>query len=108
MGYKVKTRVRTITQNTTITETDFGGWMCVNTGTAAVEVNKVPLQPSEGLDFTACVPPDTHWDSPIQIVIPTPGGQVTITQLIYKDDKKDSPILQLLKQIAGKTVKFKD
>ena len=102
MGYKVKTRVKVITTNTTINDTDFGGWMCVNTGTAAAEVNKVLLQPGEGLDFTACVPPDTHWDSPIQIAITNPGGQITLTQLIYKDDKKDSPILQLLKQIAGR------
>lgn len=102
MGYKVKTRVKTITQNTTINDKDFGGWMVVNTGSGTIEVNKIPLAPTEGLDFTACVPPDTKWDDAIRIVISTPGGVATLTQLIFKDDKEDSPIVSLLQQILKK------
>lgn len=87
MIYNVKTRIQSYKQNTTITTTDFGGWLVVNTGTGAITVNKVKLQPSEGLDFTQ-LPPNVIWGSPIQIVISEPGGEATLTQLIYKDDKR--------------------
>lgn len=107
MGYKVKTRVKVITANTTINDTDFGGWMCVNTGTAACEVNKVSLQPGEGLDFTACVPPDTHWDSPIQVVITAVGGQITLTQMVYKEEKGEESLMWLLKEWLKRQLKKK-
>ena len=97
MGYDIRKRVKVITENTTITDTDFGGWMCVNTGTGVVEVDKVPLQPTQGLDFTASVRPEDHWKSPIQIVV-NPGGQLILSQLICKDDKKES-CLSLLKEL---------
>ena len=83
MSYKVKTIIRQYTVNTTITDLEFGGWMAVNTGTDDVMVNKILLEPGEGLDFTQ-LPPDVVWDSPIQIVIVNAGGEVTLTQLQYK------------------------
>ena len=70
-------------QNTTVTDNDFSGWLAVNTGTGKVEIDKIPLDPQMGLDFTA-LSPDVIWDSPIQIVILEEGGQVTLTQLMYK------------------------
>lgn len=85
--YKGKVRVKIISTNTTINDTDFSGWVAINTGTGAVEVNKVTLQPSEGLDFSQ-LQPNVHWDSPIQIVILEDGGQVTLHQLIYKEIKQ--------------------
>ena len=86
MGYRVRTRTKEITANTTINDMDFAGWMCVNTGSATVEVNKIPLAPTEGLDFTACIPPDSVWEEPIKIVV-TPGGKLTLMQLLFREDK---------------------
>lgn len=86
MKYTVKTRVRSYTQNTTITEQDFGGWQAVNTGTDDVMVNKITLEPGQGLDYTH-LDPEVRWTEPIKIVIINAGGEVTLTQLLYKEVK---------------------
>lgn len=87
MNYSVKTKLQVYRENVTITTNDFGGWLVVNTGTGTIQVNKITLQPSEGLDFTH-LHPTVRWSSPIQIVITEPGGEATLTQLIYKEDKR--------------------
>lgn len=92
--YKGKKRVKVFDANATVTDTDFSGWLAVNTGTADVVVDKTTLQPGDGLDFLA-IHPDVKWDSPIQIVIPTPGGQVTLHQMIYKE---------IVKAVSGFTI----
>lgn len=110
MGYDIRKRVKVITESTTITDNDFGGWMVVNTGTADIEVDKVTLQPSQGLDFTASVPPSAHWRTPIQIVITNPGGQAVLSQMICKEEKNESSqpwykktsIVDLIKSILNK------
>ena len=85
MGKTVKTRVRVITENTTITDQDFSGWLAINTGSGNVQVNKVVLQPREKLDFLTAIPSDCRWDDEIQIVILAGGGEVTLTQLLFKN-----------------------
>ena len=101
MPYKTKNRIKVFTQNATVNDTDFSGWMAVNTGTADVQVNKITLEPQQGLDFMQAVPADSTWDSPIQIVILAAGGEVTLTQLIHKEQKDDS-VISLLRQILRK------
>lgn len=83
--YKAKIRTKVITENTTVYDTDFSGWLAVNTGTVDVYINKILVPSGKGLDFTA-VSPDVIWDSPIQFVVPT-GGEVVLTQMIYKEVK---------------------
>lgn len=84
--YKLKKRIRVITTNTTITDTDFSDWMAVNTGTQPVVVDKIALQPTEGIPFMG-LKPYVKYDSPIQVIIPQAGGEVTLWQLIYKEDR---------------------
>ena len=107
MGWNVKKRTKVIEQNTTITDTDFGGWMAVNIGTEDVEIDKVVLQPREGVSFLD-IPADAHWGTPIQINVPAPGapvgGKVILSQLIYKEDEDRSiPTLlrDILKRVKG-------
>lgn len=83
MEYTVKTRSEVYKQNATVNPSDFGGWLCVNSGTGSVQVMKITLAPGEGLDLTT-LPPDVRWDSPIPIVILETGGEVTLVRLIYK------------------------
>ena len=85
--YKAKSRIQVFTTNTTVTDTDFADWQAINTGTADVQVNKITLEPGQGLPFMK-MQPDVLWDSPIQIVILADGGEVTLTQIIYKEIKQ--------------------
>lgn len=106
MAYEIRKRVKVITENTTITDTDFGGWMCVNVGTGTVEVDKVPLEQYQGLDFTAAVQPGDYWKSPIQIIVNT-NGKLILSQLICKVDKlekakEEKSVYSLLKTALKK------
>lgn len=83
MAYTVKTRSEIYKENATVNPSDFGGWLCVNSGTGSVQVLKTTLAPGEGLDFTS-LNPDVLWDTPIPIVILEAGGEVTLHRLIYK------------------------
>jgi|GEM_PF-2560943 len=87
MRYSVKNRIKTFRENTTVTDTDFTDWEAVNTGTANVQVNKITLEPGQGLPYKK-LQPNVVWESPIQIVILAAGGEVTLTQLIYKEVKE--------------------
>ena len=85
--YKVSARVIDITANTKIMpENNFGGWLAVNTGTAAASVMGYELQPGEGLDFTQAVPAGSIWDTPIEIRINT-GAVIRLTRLQCKEIK---------------------
>lgn len=68
--------------STSVVPDGFGGWMAVNVGTAACEVNGFPLQPGEGLDFTN-LHPEVLWNSPIKIVISNVGGKIRMSQIKY-------------------------
>lgn len=83
MDYRVTNRVKVFKENATINDTDFAGWLCVNTGTGKIQVNKVTLQPTEGLDFTKAVPAGSLWNSPIQITMLEEGGEAVLIQLLY-------------------------
>ena len=101
MAYKTKRRIKVFTANTTVNDTDFSGWMAVNTGTTPVEVERIRLQPDMGLNLLQAVPKDSTWDSPIQIVVPE-GGEVTLYQLIHKEIADDNSLLFLLRKILRK------
>ena len=103
MGLQARKRVKVITSNTTITDRDFCDWSAVNIGTAPVEVDKVELQPREGLPFMS-ISPEARWESPISINFPTPGGKVVLMQLIYKDDA-DKSTPSILRDIWGRIKK---
>lgn len=80
----VQTRRDILTQDTTIRDDAFGGWLAVNTGASNVEVLGIPLAPGERLDFTR-LHPDVLWTSPI--FIKCTGSQVTLIRLQYKEPK---------------------
>ena len=88
MMWKAKTRIKVLTGNTTIYDTDFSGWLAVNNGNTDVTINRVTVPPGKGLDYTN-IRPYVLWDSPIQFIIPA-GGEVVLQQLIYKDVKQKS------------------
>ena len=81
---KVSARTESFSASTTIMPQDnYGGWMCVNIGTAAATVLGYSLQPGEGFDMTKAVPAGVKWDTPIQIEI-TPGAIVRVMRLQFK------------------------
>lgn len=83
--YTVKTRTDVVRENIALTNNAYGGWLAVNSGVDAVIVNGITLLPGEVLDFTKLAP-DVIWDEPIKIVTNnTPGNQVTVTRLVYKE-----------------------
>lgn len=88
MRYKVTTRTETIRQNTKLDDTKYGGWLCVNTGTAPVTVLGIELQPSEGLDFTSALQPGDIWVKPIDITVQA-GGELRLVRMIYQPISED-------------------
>lgn len=82
-NWRITSQTKTIEENTRLNEDKFGGWMCVNIGTAIVKVMGYELQPGEGLDFLNAVPAGSIWNSAIDIVV-NPGGKLQITRLQYK------------------------
>ena len=82
---EARKRTQIITESTVITDTDFSGWMAVNTGNANVIVDDVELQPTQGLNFLTAIPPTKKYLTPIRVQIPTPGGRVILSQLIFSD-----------------------
>lgn len=81
--WKAASKVIDYTESTSVVPDGFGGWMAVNTGTAAAEVNGYSLQPGEGLDFTN-LHPEVEWNSPIKIVLQNTGAKIRMTQIKYK------------------------
>lgn len=79
--YTVNTRRDVLTEDTTIRDNTFGGWMAVNTGAANVKVLGITLAPGERLDYTH-LRPEVLWISPI--FIECSGSQVTLIRLQYK------------------------
>lgn len=85
MRYTVSATNIDITKNMTIRpEKIYGGWMCVNQGTAVATVMGYELQPGEGLNFLDAVAPGSSWDTPIQVVL-SAGAKVRMTRLQYKE-----------------------
>ena len=83
--YTVSATAQDIKESTTLMpEKKYGGWMCVNTGTAIANVLGYDLQPGEGLDFMDAVPAGSSWATPIKIII-NAGATVRITRLQYKE-----------------------
>lgn len=79
--YTVQTRRDVFTQDTTIRDNTFGGWIAVNTGASNVEVLGISLAPGERLDYSR-LHPDVVWTSPI--FIKCSGSQVTLIRMHYK------------------------
>ena len=72
--YTVQTRRDVFTQDTTIRDNTFGGWL-------AVEVLGISLAPGERLDYSR-LHPDVLWTSPI--FIKCSGSKVTLIRMHYK------------------------
>lgn len=81
--YKLNAKSQDILSNTTLMPQNFGGWLCVNTGTANATVDGYTLAPGEGLDFTN-IPAEVVWNTPIQIVLAS-GAKVRITRFLYSE-----------------------
>ena len=83
MLYTTKLRAETITTNTRLNDTKYGGWLAINIGTAEVSVYGVPLQPGEGLssESIAHLNPGDLWQEPIDITVNT-GGAVRFIRSI--------------------------
>lgn len=92
MKYIVKTQTLTVTDNTTFSPEDFGGWSAVNTGNVPAIVDGILLDPAgplAGVDYTT-LPPNVVWGKAITIRFTSPTGkkQVILTRLKYSEKKK--------------------
>lgn len=86
--YKVRTSSRDISENTTISPSNFGGWLIVNNGTTGnVYVDGYKLEPGDGLNMTD-LHPDVIWDQPIRVIIDS-GAIARFTSLRYTEVKKE-------------------
>lgn len=83
--YSVKVRQDVVTQNTTFNDTQYGGWLAVNTGNVDIKVDNYTLQPGDGIDLTS-LDPSVVYESPIRIQVPT-GGECVLTRMLYKEKK---------------------
>ena len=81
---KVQAVAQTYTESAVLTPDNFGGWMCVNIGSAAATVMGYPLAPGEGLDFLRVG--ENRWISNITMDIPA-GAAIRITRLRFSEDK---------------------
>lgn len=84
MNYTVQTRRDVLTQDTTIRDNTFGGWLAVNTGAADVKVLGITLAPGERLDYSR-LHPNVIWTSPI--LIKCAGSEVTLIRMQYQPTK---------------------
>ena len=84
-NYGIKLRAETITQNVTLTDTIYGGWLAQNIGSAPVTVYGIELLPSEGLSSQSIVQMNTGdlWQEPIPITVQS-GGAVRLLRSIAK------------------------
>ena len=82
---KVTAVVKTYTSSEVLAPDNYGGWMCVNIGSAQATVMGYPLAPGEGLDFLQVG--NTTWLSTITMDIPA-GAAIRITRLRFTEDKK--------------------
>ena len=87
MKYLVKTQTLTVTDNSTFSPEDFGGWSAVNTGNVPAIVDGILLDPAgalAGVDYTT-LHPDVIWSKPITIrFVSTIGNrQVILTRMKY-------------------------
>ena len=76
IGYAIKQRAETITENTRLNENKYGGWLAVNTGTTICKVYGIELQPGEGLSSQSIcqLRPGDRWEEPIDIEVIAPGS----------------------------------
>ena len=83
--YGIKLRVETITQNTTLTDIIYSGWLATNIGTAPVTIYGIELQPTERLSSRDIVQLNTGdlWQEPIPIIVQT-GGAVRLLRPVCK------------------------
>ena len=81
---KVQPVVQTYTESVVLSPDNYGGWMCVNIGSAVATVMGYPLAPGEGLNFLYVG--ENKWLAPITMDIPA-GAAVRITRLRYTADK---------------------
>lgn len=98
-NYGIKLRAETITQNVTLTDTLYGGWLAQNIGSAPVTVYGIELLPSEGLSSQSIVQmnPGDLWQEPIVITVQS-GGAVRLLRSLAK------PLTDEPKKKGGKTL----
>ena len=74
--YSTKLRAETITTNTRLNDTRYGGWLAINIGTANAKVYGVTLQPGEGLSSESIchLNPGDTWQEPIDIECAAPAA----------------------------------
>ena len=82
---KVTAVTQTYTSSQVLAPDNYGGWMCVNIGSAQATVMGYPLAPGEGLNFLDVA--EHTWISTISMDIPA-GAAIRITRLRYNDEKK--------------------
>lgn len=85
--YTIQTRRDIYTQDTTIRDNTFSGWMAQNIGAADAEVLGFVLKPGEKLDFKDIARPDVLWTS--QIFIKCAGTKVVLVRIQYSERKED-------------------
>lgn len=84
---KVQEQTQTYTESQVISPDGFGGWMCVNVGSAQATVMGYPLAPGEGLNFLYVG--EHQWLSRITMDIPV-GAAVRMTRLKFTADSRRS------------------
>ena len=75
---KVQAITQTYTTSQVINPDGFGGWMCVNIGSASATVLGYPLAPGEGLNFLYIN--TDEWNAVITMDIPA-GAAIRMTRL---------------------------
>lgn len=80
---KVQAVTKTYTESQVLAPDNYGGWMCVNVGSATATVMGYPLAPGEGLDFLQVG--ENKWISTIAMDIPA-GAAIRITRLRFSAD----------------------
>ena len=87
MMYDAKAVTQEFTENITLTDNRFGAWFAANTGTADVSVYGYVLEPGQGMDMWANLPPYVRWTEPIPIKILGAGGKVRLQRILFKQVK---------------------
>lgn len=78
--YTVTLRKETITQNTRLNDSKYGGWKAFNIGSAPVTVYGVTLQPGEGIQWD--LEPNETWTEPIDITVQAGGALRLLRKIV--------------------------
>ena len=84
--YAISTRRDVYTQDTTINDKTFSGWLAQNIGAADAEVMGITIAPGETLDMTHVSDPDVIWTGPISVKCN--GTTVVVVRIQYHKRKE--------------------